>query len=209
MKWETPQIFEWLILPDDDTRIALNAVKLAMKDYKKKKYAQAEILLKGVLEANDSDRYRRMTAWLLARSLARQGKYEEAKEYLAKAYVSARLLADNLKVVGIMLKLQDGHTNDSRYFFEQAITYYAKANEKVGEAVCKYFLGTCQIEAGEFTDARRNLEEALPVLVSNPETNQEKKEKFIKNCKEALAELEEKEKAKEKEEVKAPDKVLN
>lgn len=196
LRYQIPQIFEWFILPDDETRIALNSVKIAMQDMKQHKFEQAADLLKGTIDANPgSNRFRRMTAWPLARALARQGKYDEAYAFLKQAYSeSDHQLGDNLRIVGITLKLHDGQMKNSRFFFEKGIEAFTRAKETYNAAVCEYFLGTCQLESGQLVEARKTLEAAQPKLKDYHGKDIEKNKSFIEKCQTALKELDAKEK---------------
>jgi len=184
MQYHVPEIVEWFILPDDETREALHAVKIAMRDYKQGHYQQAENVLKGIIEANpDSNRFRRLTAWPLARALARQGKYQEAESYLRKTYTSSDWqVGHNLQFVGTTLKLHDGCSVSSRYFFERSRDFFIKAKDLNDAARSTYFLATCQLDAEEYAEAKKNFQSALSVLEKSPAENSV----WIKNCQDGL-----------------------
>ncbi|MBX9950332.1 MAG: protein kinase [Candidatus Obscuribacterales bacterium] len=186
MKYDFPQIFEWLVLPDDETRTALNAVKVAMKNYKKHEFTRAESVLQGINDAYpDSNRSLRLTAWPMARCLARQGKYKEAEEYIKATYKTDKQVAMNLRIVGITLQLYDGHNEFSEFFFKRAMFYFEQAKEPVERAKCQYLLATYDWRAGKPKEAIDNLKSALPVLEGG-----EKTETWIKKAKDALAAIE-------------------
>lgn len=185
MKYHVPQIVEWFVLPDDDTRTALNAVKIAMRNYKKHEFARAESVLQGILDANpDSNTFQRLTAWPMAQTLARQGKYEKAEEYIKKTYKTDKQIAMNMRIVGVKLQLSDGHNEFSEFFFKRAMFYFDKAELPVEEAKCQYLLATYYWRAGKPKEAMENLKAALPILESGTKT-----EEWVKNTKRAIADI--------------------
>ncbi|PZM82579.1 MAG: hypothetical protein DKT66_11320 [Candidatus Melainabacteria bacterium] len=186
MKYNVPQIFEWFVLPDDDTRTALNAVKIALRNYKKHEFAQAESVLQGIIDSNpDSNTFRRLTAWPMARTLARQGKYEKAEEYIKTTYKTDKQVGNNLRTVGVTLQLFDGHNEVAKFFFERSMYYFEKAKEPVEEAKSRYLFATYLWRAGKPEEAKKNLKQAIPVLESGKKT-----ETWIKNATDALKAIE-------------------
>ena len=189
MQNKVPQIVEWLVLPDDETRTALNAVKIALADYKKHRFSQAEAVLKGVIDANPtSNSHRRLTAWPLARALARQEKpekYKEAEEVLKATYKGDKPMGANLRIVGITLKLHDGNNASSGFFFQRSIDYFNKANLPEEAAKSRYLLATYQLDAKEISEAKKNFQSALDVLEKAKDAD-----KWIKNCRDGLKKAE-------------------
>lgn len=189
MKYKVPQIVEWLVLPDDETRTALGAVKIALADYKKHRFSQAENVLKGVIDANPtSNSHRRLTAWPLARALARQDKpekYKEAEEVIKAAYKGDKQIGANLRIVGITLKLHDGCNASSGFFFKRSIDYFNKVNEPAEAAKSRYLLATYQLDAKEIAEAKESFQSALAVLEKSKDAD-----KWIKNCRDGLKKAE-------------------
>lgn len=186
MKYHVPQIVEWFVLPDDETRTALNAVKIAMRNYRKHEFAQAESVLQGIIEANpDSNTFQRLTAWPMARTLARQGKYEKAEEVIRSTYKTDKKVAMNLRIVGVTLQLHDGHNEFSKFFFQRSIDYFKKANDPLEAARSQYLLATYEWRAGLPNDAKKTLQSAIPVLETD-----KKDGKWIVNANNALKAIE-------------------
>ena len=197
-KWHAPQIVEWLVLPDDETRSAWNAVKIALIEYQNQKYDQAESILKGVWDANpDSNRFRKLVAWPLARTLAkqaielhgkaRQAKFDEAESYLAKTYtLSEWQLAHNLRFVGTNLKLQD-HCNPSSWeMYQRSVDHFVHYGDKVDEARSRTLLALCELDGGELDDAEKDFKKALAVLEKGKDAESLG---WTKTCKEGLARI--------------------
>lgn len=188
MQYHVPEIVEWIILPDDDTRGALHAVKLAIKDYEQGRFQQAENVLKGILEANPtSERFRRLTAWPLARALARQKKYAEAERYLSETYtLNEKQLANSNRIVGVSLMYQDHSPANAVYFLERSIVIYRKIGDETNAARGVYLMATSQLKQSQFKEAKESYESALAVLKKHPQENAE----WIKKCKNGLHRLE-------------------
>lgn len=191
MKYHVPQIVEWFVLPDDETRTALNAVKIALQDYKQHRFTQAEAVLKGVIDANPSLKAnRRLTAWPLARALARQEKPEklkEAEDVIKKTYETDFKIGMNLRIVGITLKLHDGCNPPSGFFFQRSIDYFDKAKDPEQAAKSRYLLATYQLDANQLPEAKKNFHAALSVL---EQSKSKKAEEWITNCHKGLKKLE-------------------
>lgn len=187
MKFKVPQIVEWLVLPDDETRTALNAVKIALSDYNKGRYAEAEGVLKAIWDSNpDNLRNRKTVAWHLARALAQQGKFDEAEAIIRKTYtLSDWQVGHNLRFVGTTLKFNDNSPKVSRFFFQRSRDFFQKAKDPLDAAKSAYLLGTCKLENKEFDSAKEDLTYAIQILEKTP-----KEEVWINNCRDALKQVE-------------------
>ncbi len=198
-KVHAPQIVEWMVLPDDETRGAWNAVKIAMVENRHKKFDQAENILKGVWDSNpDSNRNKRLVAWPLARTLseqavrlegeARKAKFDEAESYLAKTYtVSEGKLALNLRIVGTMLKYQDRCNPGSLEMYRRSVEHYAHFKDEAEGARSQSLLAMCELDAGDLDSAEKDYKEALAVL----EKGKDRESNWVKNSRNGLKRIEE------------------